>query len=252
MSVAMQDIHLVLMMPEILVAVMAMALLLLSAWTQKGGAGVVHWLTVITIVAVILVIKVGEGGATTFGGQFVTDGFARYMKILLCMAMIFPILMSSDYIRRHAMDGGEYHVVAMFALLGGMVMVSSGGFVILYLGLELMSLSFYVLAAWRRDDVRSGEAGLKYFVLGSVASGLLLYGMSMVYGVTGVLGFKEVAAFLATPEGQGSQLVALGVVMILAGMGFKIAAAPFHMWAPDVYEGAPTPVTAFMAVMPKV
>ncbi|MBF0422272.1 MAG: NADH-quinone oxidoreductase subunit NuoN [Magnetococcales bacterium] len=253
MSVEMQDIHLVYMMPEILVAVMAMALLLLSAWTHKGGAGVVHWLTVLTIVGVILVIHVGEGTGTTFGGQFVTDAMSRYMKVLMCLGMIIPVIMSRDYIRAHAMDGGEYHVVSMFAMLGGMILASSGGFVILYLGLELMSLSFYVLAAWRRDDVRSGEAGLKYFVLGSMASGLLLYGISMIYGATGgATGFKEVAALLATPGIHDNQLLVLGMVMVLAGMGFKVAAAPFHMWAPDVYQGAPTPVTAFMAVMPKV
>ncbi|MBF0415281.1 MAG: NADH-quinone oxidoreductase subunit N [Magnetococcales bacterium] len=252
MSVEMQDIHLIFMMPEILVAVMAMALLLLSAWTHKGGSGVVHWMTAMTIIAVILVIRVGEGSGSTFGGQFVTDAVSRYMKVLICLGMVLPIIMSRDYIRTHDMDGGEYHVVAMFAMLGGMIMASSGGFVILYLGLELMSLSFYVLAAWRRDSGLSGEAGLKYFVLGSVASGLLLYGISMIYGAVGATGFKEVAAFLATPDGHGSQLAALGVVLILVGMGFKVAAAPFHMWAPDVYQGAPTPVTAFMSVMPKI
>ncbi|MBF0133604.1 MAG: NADH-quinone oxidoreductase subunit NuoN [Magnetococcales bacterium] len=252
MAVEQLDIHLVLMMPEILVAIMAMALLLLSAWTHKGGAGVIHWLTMMTIVAVVLVIQVGSGTATTFGGQFITDDFSRYVKVVMCLGMVLPVLMSADYIRGHGMDGGEYHVVTMFAMLGGMIMASSGGFLILYLGLELMSLSLYVLAAWRRDDRCSSEAGLKYFVLGSVASGLLLYGISMVYGVTGGTGFAEVASFLGKPEGHGSQLLALGVVMILAGMGFKIAAVPFHMWAPDVYQGAPTPVTAFMSVVPKV
>ncbi|MBF0348404.1 MAG: NADH-quinone oxidoreductase subunit NuoN [Magnetococcales bacterium] len=246
------DIHLTLMMPEILVAVMAMVLLLLSAWTHRGGTGVVHWLTILTIGAVILVLQAGEGAAATFAGQFVIDDFARYMKILMCLGMIFPIIMSLDYFRGHAMDGGEYHVVALFALLGGMIMVSSGGLLILYLGVELMSLSFYVLAAWRRDDVQSGEAGLKYFILGSVASGLLLYGISMIYGVTGAVSFREVAAFMGSPAGHANQLLSLGVVMILAGMGFKVAAVPFHMWAPDVYQGAPTPVTVFMSVMPKV
>lgn len=252
MSVEMPDVHLVLLMPEILVAVMAMALLLLSAWTDNAGSGVVHWLTVMTVGIVVLVVFMGEGSSSTFGGQFVTDSFSRYMKGLMCIGMILPVIMSADSIRRHGMDGGEYHVVAMFAMLGGMVMASAGGFVVLYLGMELMSLSFYVLAAWRRDDEQSSEAGLKYFILGSLASGLFLYGVSMVYGATGATGFKEVGAFLATPSGAGSQLVALGVVMILAGVGFKLAAAPFHMWAPDVYQGAPTPVTAFMAIMPKV
>ncbi|MBF0214988.1 MAG: NADH-quinone oxidoreductase subunit N, partial [Magnetococcales bacterium] len=176
--------------------------------------------------------------------------FSRAMKLLMYLATGLVLFMSMEFMKRHKFDGGEYQVLTLMAMLGGMIMASAGDFIILYLGLELMSLSIYVLAAWKRDDVRSNEAGLKYFVLGSMASGFLLYGITLIYGTTGTTVFTEVAAALG--HGHMATATVMGVVLVLAGMSFKVAAAPFHMWAPDVYEGAPTSVTAFMAVLPKV
>ena len=253
MPVQMPDINLVIMLPEILVTLLAMALLLMSAWYGKEGRGTIGWMSIFGIgLAAVAVLTAGGTGETSFGGMFVDDVFARYMKLLLFLATALPLLISINYIRDRRMDGGEYYVITLFSMLGGMFMISSGGFVMLYLGLELMSLSIYVLAAFRRNDLKSSEAGLKYFVLGSLASGILLYGISLIYGALGVLTFAGIAEALAASHGHVSPILGLGLVMVVAGISFKIAAAPFHMWAPDVYEGAPTSVTAFMAVMPKV
>ncbi|MBF0454730.1 MAG: NADH-quinone oxidoreductase subunit NuoN [Magnetococcales bacterium] len=253
MPVQMPDINLGLMLPEILVTLLAMALLLMSAWYGKEGRGTIGWMSIFGIgLAALAVLSGGGSGETTFGGQFLDDGFSRYMKLLLCIATALPLIMSLNYVRDQRMDGGEYYVITLFSLLGGMFMISSGGFVMLYLGLELMSLSIYILAAFRRQDLHSSEAGLKYFILGSLASGILLYGISLIYGSFGTLSYAGIAQVLADPHFHVGPVVGLGMVMVIVGISFKIAAAPFHMWAPDVYEGAPTSVTAFMAVMPKV
>ncbi len=253
MPVSVPEMNLVLLLPEILIALLAMALLLMSAWFPKGEQGVIGTLAVsgVLVIALIVLGSMGSPNESTFGGLFVSDRFSRFMKILLLLATGMPLLMARDYLKRNGLDGGEYPVITLFALLGGMIMASSGSFLMLYLGLELMSLSIYILAAIRRDDQRSSESGLKYFVLGSMASGVLLYGISMIYGATGSTLFSVVGEHL----GHGAHvepIAALGVVLVIAGVAFKLAAAPFHMWAPDVYEGAPTSVTAFMAVMPKV
>ncbi len=253
MPVQMPDINLGLMLPEILVTLLAMALLLMSAWYGKERRGTIGWMTIFGIGLTALAVLTGGGsGHTTFGGMFVDDDFAAFMKVLLCLATVLPLLISQNYVRSNNMDGGEYYVITLFAMLGGMLMISSGGFVMLYLGLELMSLSIYILAAFRRADLRSSEAGLKYFILGSLASGILLYGISLLYASFGTLSYAGIAQALAHMHGHISPVVGLGLVMVIGGLSFKIAAAPFHMWAPDVYEGAPTSVTAFMAVMPKV
>ncbi|WP_193771477.1 NADH-quinone oxidoreductase subunit N, partial [Candidatus Magnetaquicoccus inordinatus] len=161
------------------------------------------------------------------------------------------LLMAKEYLSRHDLDSGEYYVLSITSLIGAMAMVSAGSFLVLYLGLELMSLSIYVLAAYRRDHLPSSEAGLKYFILGSLASGILLYGISLVYGATGTTHFSAVAQVIKGAE-HVSPVLLLGAALVIIGISFKVAAAPFHMWAPDVYEGAPTTVTAFIAVMPKV
>ncbi|MBF0448531.1 MAG: NADH-quinone oxidoreductase subunit NuoN [Magnetococcales bacterium] len=253
MPVQMPDINLGLMLPELLITLLAMVLLLMSAWYGKEGRGTIGWMSIFGIgLAALAILSGGGSGETTFGGMFIDDSFARFMKLLICIATALPLIISMNYIRDHRLDGGEYFVITLFALLGGLFMVSSGGFVMLYLGLELMSLSIYILAAVRRQDVKSSEAGLKYFVLGSLASGILLYGISLIYGTLGTLSYTGVAEALAESHGHVSPVVGLGLVLIIGGLSFKVAAAPFHMWAPDVYEGAPTSVTAFMAVMPKV
>ncbi|MBF0123895.1 MAG: NADH-quinone oxidoreductase subunit NuoN [Magnetococcales bacterium] len=255
MSVLMPDVNLSLLLPEIVIAVVAMAMLLMAAWA--GDQGNRSMVAVVAVSAVILaggmtLLKGGTAAAvTTFSGLFVSDRLSSFLKILMCVATVLPLLLSWDYLKRHRLDEGEYFVLTLCALLGGMVIASSGDFIVLYLGIELMSLSVYVLAAYRRDDPASNEAGLKYFILGSMASGLMLYGISLIYGTTGSTLFSHVHHALAEGHGVGPALHA-GVILVLAGLSFKIAAAPFHMWAPDVYQGAPVSVTAFMASMPKI
>nr|CRH07493.1 NADH-quinone oxidoreductase chain N (NADH dehydrogenase I, chain N) (NDH-1, chain N) [Candidatus Magnetococcus massalia] len=250
----MPDINLALMLPEITIALVAMGLLLASAWWE-GTAGV-RRIRVIAAAGLILamlmtMLSVGSEDTTTFGGMFVNDSFASYMKVMLYFATLLPLVISWEYLEKSSVGNGEYFVLSLFAALGGMLMISSGDFIVLYLGIELMSLSVYVLAAYKRDNPASNEAGLKYFILGSMASGILLYGISLIYGVTGGTSFANVNEYL-THAGHLPTAMGVGVVMVLAGLAFKIAAAPFHMWAPDVYEGAPTSVTAFMAAMPKI
>ena len=254
MSVQLPDMNLVLLLPEILIALLAMGLLLMTAWTGKEDRALVGTLAIAgTVLVAIMLAGLTSGGSTnTFGGHFVDDSLARFMKALLFVATVLPLLMARDYLTRHGLDSGEYFVLSLFALLGGMTMVSAGNFMVLYLGLELMSLSIYVLAAYHRDRITSNEAGLKYFVLGSLASGILLYGISLVYGATGTVQIQGVAEFLNAPGSHISPIMVLGSILVVIGLSFKIAAVPFHMWAPDVYEGAPTPVTAFIAIMPKI
>ncbi|MEO5349201.1 MAG: NADH-quinone oxidoreductase subunit NuoN [Magnetococcus sp. YQC-3] len=253
MAVQLPDMNLVLLSPDILLALLAMLLLLMSAWLGKEGRDLIGTLAIcgIVLAGVVMVGLSGAAPSTTMGGHFVDDGMARFMRLLLLAATIFPLMMSRDYLARFGLDSGEYFVLTIFSMLGAMTMVSAGSFMVLYLGLELMSLSIYVLAAYRRDDVRSSEAGLKYFVLGSLASGILLYGISLIYGATGTTMIGEVANVLKAAD-HLSPVAILGAALVVIGISFKVAAAPFHMWAPDVYEGAPTPVTAFIAVMPKI
>ncbi|MBF0438780.1 MAG: NADH-quinone oxidoreductase subunit NuoN [Magnetococcales bacterium] len=251
MPVQMPDINLVTLLPEILIALLSLVLLLKSAWGDENRGGSISAM-VIAGVAIATAITLRGGDTTTFGGFFINDAFARFMKVLMFLATGLVLFMSQEFMRRNKFDGGEYQVLTLMALLGGLIMASAGDFIILYLGLELMSLSIYVLAAFRRDDKRSNEAGLKYFVLGSMASGFLLYGISLIYGTTGTTLFTGVATALQAGTGHISPATVMGVILVLAGMSFKVAAAPFHMWAPDVYEGSPTSVTAFMAVLPKI
>ncbi len=254
MPVQMPDINLMLLLPEIFIALAAMALLLYTAWTEREGRDAVANGALVTIVLAMVMMPVFGSVVreTTFGGMFVNDGFALFMKLLMGVATLLPLWVSRDYLKNNDIFKGEYSVLTLFALLGGLLMASSGDFLTLYLGLELMSLSIYVLAAFRRNDTRSSEAGLKYFVLGSMASGLLLYGITLIYGASGATSFADVRAFLATDYHHVSAIVNMGMLLIVSGFCFKVAAAPFHMWAPDVDDGAATSVTAFMAVMPKI
>ncbi|MBF0308813.1 MAG: NADH-quinone oxidoreductase subunit NuoN [Magnetococcales bacterium] len=255
MSVQMPDINLLLLLPEIILSVAAMGLLLIGAWQEERQDSELLpnlSLAAVVVAAIATLSGLADPRATTLDGQFVHDPFSTFMKLFMYVATTFPILMSVDYLKRYRMHRGEYYVLMLCALLGGMIMASAGSFLVLYLGLELMSLSIYVLAAFRRDDTASNEAGLKYFVLGSMASGLLLYGISLVYGATGTFSFATLQNLVGSDGFHGGMLMHMGVLFVVAGLAFKIAAAPFHMWAPDVYEGAPTSVTAFMAALPKV
>ena len=241
-------------LPEIFLASAAMALIMLGAFRGEGSTRAVSWLAVLAlVVAAIAVPAVTQSRVTTFAGLFVTDAFAVFMKELILLGSALAIIMSMGFNEREKIARFEYPILFLFATLGMMLMVSANDLIALYLGIELQSLSLYVLAAFRRDTVRSSEAGLKYFVLGALSSGMLLYGCSMIYGFTGTTRFDVLAAMFAGGDGaEVSVGLIIGLVFLVAGLAFKVAAVPFHMWIPDVYEGAPTPVTAFFAAAPKI
>jgi NADH-quinone oxidoreductase subunit N len=247
----MSGVDLPILLPEIVLALYAMAALLFAVYTTKDGTTrALTWVTagVFVLVALFIALRNGEG-AIAFGGMFNDDAFARFAKVVILLSAAGILVMSEDYVARQGLGRFEYPVLMVLSVVGMMMMVSAGDLIALYVGLELQSLALYVIAAMRRDNVKSSEAGLKYFVLGSLSSGLLLYGASLTYGFAGTTLFSGILSTL----GEGAPLGLLfGLVFVLAGLAFKVSAAPFHMWTPDVYEGSPTPVTAFFASAPKV
>lgn len=246
---------LLLIAPEQLLSISGLVLLLVAAWSGDRAARGINWLAVAVLaVAVIMVAPTlgsGASGASTeaFFGQIRADSFAAFAKLLIFVSAGAALLVSPQFLGRYRSMRAEYPILVLFAALGMSIMVSAGNLMTLYIGLELSSLAAYVLAAFIRSDERSAEAGLKYFVLGALASGILLFGMSLVYGFTGTVSFTGIEAAL---QGGMSKGALFGIVFMLAGLAFKISAVPFHMWTPDVYEGAPTPVTLFFASAPKV
>lgn len=239
-------------LPEIVLAVLAMALLMYGVFRKQDSYDHVTLASLAAIaLTAVLVLVTGEPKGFAFEGAFVVDAFARIMKVLALFGSAIAIVLSSSYMKREKMARFEYPVLVLLASIGMMTMISANNLIALYMGLELQSLALYVVAAINRDSARSSEAGLKYFVLGALSSGMLLYGASLVYGFTGTTEFGQLATILAEGGGQKLGLI-FGLVFILAGLAFKISAVPFHMWTPDVYEGAPTPVTAFFAAAPKV
>jgi len=240
-------------LPELTVICLAMILLIYGAFRGDGATRNISWIAVLgLIVAGVAVSSIPAGRVLAFGGQFVIDDFGRYMKWLVLLGSGLSIIMSMSYNERESIAKPEFPVFILFATLGMMMMISANGLISLYVGLELQSLSLYVIAAFHRDSVRSSEAGLKYFVLGALSSGMLLYGSSLVYGFSGTTNFTVLADLFKQPATYPSIGFVVGMVFVLAGLAFKISAVPFHMWTPDVYEGAPTPVTAFFAVAPKI
>jgi len=238
--------------PEILLAVAAMALLMLGVFRGDQSTKLVAWLAVASMVAAIfLVLQAPAERVTSFAGMFVTDAFTSFTKVLVLIASSLAVIMSLGYMRHEGMERFEYPILFLLATLGMLMMVSANDLIALYMGIELQSLALYVVAAFKRDSLRSTEAGLKYFVLGALSSGMLLYGCSMIYGFTGTTSFDGLASVLAGEE-RASLGVVVGIVFLSAGLAFKVSAVPFHMWTPDVYEGAPTPITAFFAVAPKI
>lgn len=238
-------------LPEVFLAVAGMVLLMIGVFRGDGSTRLVSTLTVASFaVAALLVWFVAEADVT-FNGLFIVDGFAVFMKTLVLLGSSLAVMLSVGYIEREQMSRPEYPVLFLFATLGMMMMISANDMISLYVGLELQSLSLYVVAAFRRETVRSSEAGLKYFVLGALSSGMLLYGASMVYGFAGSTSFEALAAVFANDSSPPVGLI-IGITFVAVGLAFKISAVPFHMWTPDVYEGAPTPVTAFFAVAPKI
>ena len=238
------------LLPELLLGVGAMTLLILGAYrTEEAGRLIDAASVVLLVIAGLIVLVLPEGRLVAFNGSFVVDDFARFLKILAMFGSAAAIVMSLDYARREHEERFEYSVLILLSTLGMLMLISASDLIALYLGLELMSLPLYVIAASNRENVRSTEAGLKYFVLGALSSGMLLYGASLIYGFTGTISFAGIAK--ATQSGAGVGLI-FGLVFLFVGFCFKISAVPFHMWTPDVYEGAPTPVTAFFAAAPKV
>ncbi len=238
--------------PELTLALACMLALLAGVFRGEDRVAGTLTLAMAALFAALGAVVATQGGGreSAFGGLFVSDGYARFAKALILFASAGALALSKDYLERRGLLKFEFPVLIGLAVLGMMVMVSAGDLMALYMGLELQSLSLYVLAAFRRDSVRSTEAGLKYFVLGALSSGLLLYGASLIYGFAGATGFEAIHRVVAA-EGLSYGLLA-GVAFMAAGLAFKVSAAPFHMWTPDVYEGSPTPVTAFFSTAPKV
>jgi len=247
---AIEPLNLAVMLPELSLAIGAMALLMLGVASRQERGELVLWLAVVVLVIAGIFVASGQGTETLFSGSFIVDPYARLLKLLALIGAAVALIMSVGYWRDAGGVKFEYPVLVLFATTGMLMMISAFGLIALYVGLELQSLALYVVAAFRRDSARSSEAGLKYFVLGALSSGMLLYGASLVYGFTGSTEFSQIAAAVQ-PSGANLGLI-FGLVFLMAGLAFKISAVPFHMWTPDVYEGAPTPVTAFFAAFPAV
>ena len=240
-------------LPELFLAVAAMALLMYGVFRGDKSTGSCSWLAVLALIVTgVIMSLLPENAESAFRGQFVVDQFARFMKWLVLLGSALAVVMSMNYNAREQIERFEFPVLILFASLGMLLMVSANDLISLYVGLELQSLALYVIAAFRRDSAKSSEAGLKYFVLGALSSGMLLYGASMIYGFAGTTRFDALAALFTGPSADPGVGVVVGLVFLLAGLAFKVSAVPFHMWTPDVYEGAPTPVTAFFAVAPKI
>jgi len=237
-------------LPEIVLALGALTLLMLGAfWAGKRDWIITECAIIVMGFAFLSMFYPLEGKAVIWDQAFVDDAFARFMKALVLIGAMASLIVSREYMARKQIDFFEFPVLVLLATLGMCMLVSAQSLIALYLGLELMSLALYVIAAFNRDDVRASEAGLKYFVLGALSSGMLLYGASLLYGFAGTVSFAGIAAAL---QGGPSIGVVFGLVFVMAGLAFKMSIAPFHMWTPDVYEGSPTPVTTFFATAAKV
>lgn len=238
--------------PELLIAAFALLGAIVGAWSGERSFGFLSAIGALVLAAAgaLAIIDRPEAAVELFQGAMVADGVTVFAKALIGFSAAATLLLGADHFSQTGEKRFEFPVMVSLGVLGMFVMVSSQDLITLYVGVELQSLASYVLAAWRRDDARSSEAGLKYFVLSAISSGLLLFGSSFVYGFTGSVRFDAIAA--AAVEGGGGVGLTFGLVLMLCALGFKMSAAPFHMWTPDVYEGAPTPVTAFFAAAPKV
>ncbi|HWY60635.1 MAG TPA: NADH-quinone oxidoreductase subunit NuoN [Rhizomicrobium sp.] len=241
---------LIVMLPELILAVGAMVLLLAGAIDGEKTAPAVSWAAIGFLALAGALVVTGAGGPA-FHGAFIADGFSRFAKILILIGAALSILLAEEFFSAIVLSRFELPVLMLLATLGMILMVSATSFLSLYMGLELQSLALYVLAAFNRDHLRSTEAGLKYFVLGALSSGMLLYGISLIYGSTGSVEFSTVAHAVALSSGANLGII-FGIVFLTAGLAFKVSAVPFHMWTPDVYEGAPTPITAYFATAAKV
>mgnify|MGYP001591880191 FL=1 len=245
MNLVMPDLGPVL--PEIVMTVLALAILLADLVIKRKET--IAFLSIVGIAAVTYFLRDSFG--TTFNGMFVSDGYSFFFKLIFMLNVILTVLISVKYIVIEKVNFGEYYALILFSTLGMMIMASAGDLIVLYLGLELMALSTYILAGFIRYDIKSNEAAMKYFLLGAFASAFLLYGTSMIYGLTGTTDLKAISAYIVANGLSGNPVLMLSMIFFAVAFSFKIAAVPFHMWAPDAYEGAPTSITAFMSVGPK-
>ncbi len=240
-------------LPEMFVLGMACAILVIDALLSGRRKVITYSLSQLTLLGALIltVMHSGEKEVVTFGGTFVRDTMGDFLKVFIYVITAVVFLYSRDYIKSRGIDKGEYYVLGLFGMLGMMIMVSAHSLLTIYLGLELLSLSLYALVAFQRDNAVASEAAMKYFVLGAIASGMLLYGMSMLYGVTHSLDIGKIASYIASHQEQ-QMILAFGLVFVVVGLAFKLGAVPFHMWLPDVYHGAPTSVTLYIGTAPKI
>ncbi|MBI5204107.1 MAG: NADH-quinone oxidoreductase subunit N [Nitrospirae bacterium] len=245
MNLVMPDLGPVL--PEIVMTVLALAILLADLVIKRKET--IAFLSIASIAAVTYLLAGSIG--STFNGMFISDGYSMFFKLIFMLNVILTVLISVKYIVVEKVNFGEYYALILFSTLGMMIMASAGDLIVLYLGLELMALSTYILAGFIRYDIRSNEAAMKYFLLGAFTSAFLLYGTSMIYGLTGTTDLKAISAYIVANGLSGNPVLMLSMILFAVAFSFKIAAVPFHMWAPDAYEGAPTSITAFMSVGPK-
>ncbi|HVU11442.1 MAG TPA: NADH-quinone oxidoreductase subunit N [Phototrophicaceae bacterium] len=254
MTPSFADLNLGVALPGILLALWAVVLLLIDLFVkQKERVG---WLAIAGIVVVFVIdVLTYNNNQTAFLGMFIADPFSSFMNLVILFTAAISILLSMDYVKRAGMERGEYYVLLLFTTVGGMFMASANDLIAVFVSLELLSIPLYVLAAFRAPNVKSEESGMKYFILGAFSSAFFVYGAALIYGATGTTNLPQIFAQIGSAiagQGQGTLLLLLGSGLILVGLGFKVAVVPFHMWTPDVYEGAPTPITAFMSVAAKV
>lgn len=248
----MLDFNLIPLIPEIFLSITAMGLLIVGVLNGNHSTKVISWFTCLFfLISALYVSSTTDGVGYTLNGFYRFDSFGDLVKILILFGSIGVMSMSVPVMAKTGMERPEYPVLVMLSVIGMMVMVSSNNFLTLYMGLELQSLALYVLAAFYRHSTRSAEAGAKYFILGALSSGLMLYGITLIYGYAGSIDFKVIEASFFGQQNFATGLI-FGLVFILSGLVFKISAAPFHMWTPDVYQGAPLSVTAFFAIVPKL
>jgi NADH-quinone oxidoreductase subunit N len=237
-------------LPEMMLTAVALAVLVLDLFLPKRHKSLLGGLSVLGLVVLLPVVVVNAGSSPSFGGMVLADHFAAFFKVIFILAAIFTIIISMGYLKRLQTESGEYYYIILFATVGMMVMASSNDLLNLYVGLELMALSFYILVAIRVYESRSVEGALKYFVLGALSSGVLLYGISFAYGASGTTNLMEMSRLVGHAPAENS-LIILALALTAVGFSFKVALFPFHIWAPDAYEGAPTPVTALLSVASK-
>lgn len=250
----MDDFNLIPVLPEIFLAMITMGLLIVGVSRGNGATAILCWACVMgAALTMALSFGIGWDETVVLNGMFVMDKFAGFMKMIVLLGIMASVALSVKYIYQEQIVRFEYPILIMLAGLGMMFMISAHSLLALYMGLELQSLSLYVLAAIRRNSPKAAEAGTKYFILGALSSGMILFGISLIYGFSGSINYADIATAIGGFETMQQQLgLIVGMVFLLAGLAFKISAAPFHMWTPDVYEGAPTSVTAFFAIVPKV